>query len=62
MGIKKATKKAITLRSAHVFLLADGKVKQHWEFANGMAMAMQLGLIAPPPGQAKAEEKGGEKP
>jgi len=55
MGIKKATKKPITLRSAHVFLLADGKVKQHWEFANGMAMAMQLGLI--PPGQAKAEEK-----
>jgi steroid delta-isomerase-like uncharacterized protein len=61
MGIKKATKKAITLRSAHVFLLADGKVKQHWEFANGMAMAMQLGLIAPPPA-AKAEETGGKKP
>lgn len=44
---------------AHVFLLADGKVKQHGTFASGMARAMQLGLL--PPGQAKAEERAEEK-
>lgn len=49
MGIKKATKKPVRVRTAHVFKLVDGKVTEHWRFTNGMAVAMQLGLIAPPP-------------
>jgi steroid delta-isomerase-like uncharacterized protein len=49
MGIKKATKKPVTLHTAHVFRIVDGKVAQHWEFANGLAMAIQLGLVKPPP-------------
>jgi predicted ester cyclase len=58
-GIKKATKKPVTLRTAHVFQMEGGKVKQHWLFANGMAMAMQLGLIKPP-AAAKPAEKAAE--
>ena len=48
MGIKKATKKAATVRSAHVFRFVGGKVIQHWIFGNGLALPTQLGLIAPP--------------
>jgi ketosteroid isomerase-like protein len=48
MGIAKATKKPVTLRTAHVMQLEGGKVKKHLVFSNGLAMAMQLGLIKPP--------------
>jgi predicted ester cyclase len=56
MGIKKATKKPVTLRTAHVLQLEEGKVKQHMIFANGMAMASQLGLDAKPAAKGKAKK------
>lgn len=49
LGIKKATKKAVTVRRAHVFRFDAGKVIQHWVFTNGAALQLQLGLVAPPP-------------
>lgn len=49
LGIKKATNKAVTVRTAHVFRLEKGKVSQQWIFGNGMALPVQLGLITPPP-------------
>lgn len=52
MGIKK-TGKPITLRTVEFARYEGGKVKDHWVFYNGMAMAMQLGLV-PPPGAAPA--------
>lgn len=55
MGIKKATKKKATVRGASVFKIADGKVKEHWSFGNGMAFAIQLGLMKPPPAPKAAE-------
>lgn len=48
MGVKKATKKPVTLHDAHVFRLDQGKILQHWIFGNGMAAAIQLGLVQPP--------------
>ena len=48
LGVKKATKKPVTVRTAHVFLLDGGKVSQQWIFGNGLAMPIQLGLIAAP--------------
>ena len=59
LGIKKKTGKPVTTHSAHVFKLEGGKVKEHWHFGNGMALAMQLGLMAPP-GQKGAEKPGAE--
>lgn len=47
-GVKKATSKAVTLRTAHVFLLEKDKIVQQWIFGNGMTIPLQLGLIAPP--------------
>jgi len=47
-GIKKATKKAATMHELHVFQLSEGKIVEQWIMVNGMAMAMQLGLIPPP--------------
>ncbi|HTM22143.1 MAG TPA: ester cyclase [Kofleriaceae bacterium] len=49
MGLKKGTGKAVKARGVHVFHVAGGKITEHWLFANGMAFAMQLGLIQPPP-------------
>jgi predicted ester cyclase len=60
MGIKKKTGKPVTLRSVHVFRMEGGKVKEHWLFGNGMAMAMQLGLMQPP-GHA-GDKPAGDKP
>ncbi len=48
LGIKKGTKKAVTLHQAHVFRLDGGKVLQHWIFSNGLSAGLQLGLITPP--------------
>ena len=57
---KKKTGKTATLHHANVFKLEGGKVKEHWIFGDGMAMAKQLELT-PPPGQAKpAGEKAAE--
>ncbi len=55
MGIKKATKKSVRVRTAHVFKLVDGKVAEHWRFTNGMAVAMQLGLVKAPPAATPAD-------
>ena len=67
MGIKKATGKPIDLHGAHVFKLANGKAVEHWVFTNGMAFAMQLGLMKPPgppaePGAKAAPPAKGKAP
>ena len=46
-GIKKPTGKAIEIHALEIFKFKDGKVTNHWIFDNGMAMAMQLGLVPP---------------
>ncbi len=48
MGKMKPTKKAVTGHYAEVFKLKDGKITEVWRFRNGMAMAMQMGLIPEP--------------
>ena len=35
------------MHSLEVLQFKDGKVVNHWIFENGMAMAMQLGLMPP---------------
>jgi ketosteroid isomerase-like protein len=61
MGIAKKTGKSVNLHEAHVIRFQDGKVKEHWLFANGMAMAGQLGLLPPPKADAGAPAKADEK-
>ena len=51
-GLKK-TGKPVKLHYAAVHRIEGGKLKEMWEFENGMAFAMQLGLM-PPPGGAPA--------
>lgn len=46
-GLKK-TGKDINVQYLEIMKVADGKVTETWRFWNGMAMAMQLGLIPPP--------------
>jgi predicted ester cyclase len=46
-GPMKKTGKKVTLHMAEVMKLKDGKVTNLWRFRNGMAMAMQLGLMPP---------------
>lgn len=58
LGVKKTGKK-VTLKTVEFARFEGGKVKDHWIFYNGMAMAMQLGLV-PPPGAKPAE--GDKKP
>lgn len=48
LGPMKPTKKKITGEFAEVVKMKDGKVAELWRFRNGMAMAMQLGLMGPP--------------
>ena len=45
MGPMKPTKKSVTGQYAEVFKIKDGKITEVWRFRNGMAMAMQLGLL-----------------
>jgi ketosteroid isomerase-like protein len=59
MGIKKKTGKPFTLHEAHVLRFEEGKVQEHWIFANGAALAGQLGLLPPPP---KTEAAPGPEP
>jgi steroid delta-isomerase-like uncharacterized protein len=57
MGLKKPTGKTVQLQGAEVFQWKDGKVARQWLFANGMAFAIQMGMMpdpmAAPPGEKK---------
>ena len=55
MKLKK-TGKTVTMRTAEVARFEAGKIKEHWIFYNGLAMATQLGLV-PQPGAAPAPKK-----
>jgi predicted ester cyclase len=46
-GMKKTGKK-VTMHFAEVGKFKDGKATNLWRFRNGMAVAMQLGLMQPP--------------
>ncbi len=48
MGIYKPTGKKVSSRYLEIDKLVNGKVKDMWIFDNGMAFAMQLGLVQPP--------------
>ena len=43
--IAKATNKDVSLQLGEVYKLKDGKISHQWVVSNGMAMAMQLGLM-----------------
>jgi predicted ester cyclase len=45
----KATGKPVKMTDYNLFKIKDGKVSNMWVFHNGMAMAIQLGLVPPPP-------------
>ena len=53
MGSMKKTGKAVTGHYAEISKWKDGKVTNLWRFRNGMAMAIQMGLM-PAPGAAPA--------
>lgn len=53
MGIAEKTGKKVKLNLVEVVRYDAGKIKEHWIFYNGMAMAKQLGLIPPPGGAPK---------
>lgn len=48
MGKMPKTGKKVTGQYAEVFKLKDGKITEVWRFRNGLAMAMQLGLVPMP--------------
>jgi predicted ester cyclase len=48
MGIYKPTGKKVSSRYLEIDKVVNGKVKDMWIFDNGMAFAMQLGLVKPP--------------
>jgi len=58
MGKMKPTNKEVTMHYAEVDKIKDGKVAEMWRFRNGMAMAMQMGLI---PDAPKAGDAGDPK-
>jgi predicted ester cyclase len=57
LGPMKKTGKPVTGSYAEIYKISDGKIAELWRFRNGMAMAVQLGLM-PDPTQAGAP--GGE--
>jgi predicted ester cyclase len=59
LGPMKATKKKVNGEFAEVVRMKDGKIAELWRFRNGMAMAMQLGLMGPPAGAGSAAPAGG---
>jgi predicted ester cyclase len=65
LGPMKATKKKVSGEFAEVVRMKDGKIAELWRFRNGMAMAMQLGLMpqhqhgAPGGGSAAPAPAGG---
>lgn len=48
MGTMKKTGKKATMHYAEITKLKDGKITNLWRFRNGMATAIQLGLMQPP--------------
>jgi ketosteroid isomerase-like protein len=48
LGTLKKTGKKISIHYAEVLKLKDGKVTNLWRFRNGMATAIQLGVMSPP--------------
>lgn len=48
MGPMKKTGKKVTMHFAEVSKLKDGKITNLWRFRNGMAAAVQLGMMPPP--------------
>jgi predicted ester cyclase len=67
MGVNKPTGKKVSSRYLEIDKIVNGKVKNMWVFDNGMAFAMQLGLMPPPgakPAGAAAAQAGtpGAKP
>ncbi len=47
MGELKKTGKPFKMDELHILKLADGKIVEHWIFANSLAFATQLGLVDP---------------
>lgn len=48
LGPMKATNKKVTGEFAELIQMKDGKIAKLWRFRNGLAMAMQLGLMPEP--------------
>ena len=46
-GVAETKGKSWELNSLELFRLADGKVKEHWTFANGLKFAADVGLFDP---------------
>jgi predicted ester cyclase len=59
LGIAQKTGKKVKLNTLEFVRFDGGKIKDHWIFYNGLAMAQQLGLVPPPgspaPPAAKAK-------
>jgi steroid delta-isomerase-like uncharacterized protein len=49
IGLMKATGKPLSIHDSEIYEIHGGKITHYWRFSNGAAMAMQLGLMAPPP-------------
>lgn len=66
MKLWKKTGKKVSLNALEIAKIQDGKVKQHWVFANGLAFANQLGLApevkAPPSKPVAAAAKPAAEP
>jgi predicted ester cyclase len=58
LGKMKATNKKVTGDFAEIVEMKDGKIAKVWRFRNGMAMAVQLGLMPMPPGMGGDAPKG----
>lgn len=52
---KPATKKAVSMDSADLVQMKDGKIVKGWSFGNGMQVAEQLGLLPKPKDAAPAK-------
>jgi predicted ester cyclase len=60
--LNKPTGKKVTSRYLEIDKFVNGKVKDIWIFDNGMAFAMQLGLVPPPGAKPAAAGAPGAKP
>jgi len=61
MGLKKPTGKAMSFTGVYVTRFENGKAVEGWDFYNGMAIALQLGLLGPPPSDKDEPGKGAAK-